>query len=149
MQWQLGAIAPIRTANSALLQGVLGTCSSGKFFQIEVLWDAIKNILNANAWIPYWTCNAKIFKKKHSQTKGGGGGRGQAGHSWPTPKSTLDPRVLNPPYPRTTFLHKKTTIITPLGVVVHLDKGQVGENPGNEVEGALVTNCSILKDFHI
>ena len=80
---------------------------------------------------------------------GGGGGGGHAGHSWPTPKSTLDPRVLNPPYPRTTFLHKKNTIITPLGVVVHLDKGQVGENPGNEVEGALVTNCSILKDFHI
>ena len=93
----------------------------------------------------------KYLRKNSPRQKGGGGGGGggQAGHSWPTPKSTLDPRVLNPPYPRTTFLHKKTTIITPLGVVVHLDKGQVGENPGNEVEGALVTNCSILKDFHI
>ena len=43
----------------------------------------------------------KYLREKNSQTKGG------PGHSGPTPKSALDPRGLNPPYPRTTFLHKK------------------------------------------
>ena len=37
----MGAIAPIRIANGALFQGDSGVCSSGKIFEIEVLWDAI------------------------------------------------------------------------------------------------------------
>ena len=33
----MGAIAPIRTANGALFEGVSGACSSGKVFEIEVI----------------------------------------------------------------------------------------------------------------
>jgi len=50
-----------------------------------------------------------MFKKKNFQMKGGGG----PGHCGPTPKSALDPRGLNPPYPRTTFLHKKPSSSLP------------------------------------
>ena len=33
----MGAIAPIRTANDAPFKGVSGVCSSGKVFEIEVI----------------------------------------------------------------------------------------------------------------
>ena len=36
----MGAIVPIRTANGVFFQRVSGACSSGKIFEIEVLWDA-------------------------------------------------------------------------------------------------------------
>ena len=33
----IGAIAPRRTVNGAIFEGVSGSCSSGKMFEIEVI----------------------------------------------------------------------------------------------------------------
>ena len=44
----MGAIAPIRTANSALFKETSGECPSGKIFETEVLWDATYCILDTS-----------------------------------------------------------------------------------------------------
>ena len=55
----------------------------------------------------FWMQMPGYLRKKNSQTKWG------ARALWAHPKSALDPRGLNPPYPRTTFLHKKLPLSLP------------------------------------
>ena len=72
----MGAIAPIRTAMVHFPKEFRAHVPPGKFWD----WSSLRCSLVhsgrfklANAWIPYWTCNAQIFNKPQE------GGRGRLG----------------------------------------------------------------------
>ena len=72
----MGAIAPIRTAMVHFPNEFRAHVPPGKFWD----WSSLRcSVVHsgrfklANAWIPYWTCNAQIFNKPQE------GGRGPLG----------------------------------------------------------------------
>ena len=69
----MGAIAPIRTAMPHFPREFRAHVPPGKFWD----WSSQRcNLVHsgrlklANAWIPYWTCNAQIFNKPQKGSRG-------------------------------------------------------------------------------